>query len=49
MSKKYKCDICNKEINTGNICDTCSERISGFINSIKQRLKEAQEKRNKNN
>lgn len=45
MPKKYRCEICNKELDRGNVCDSCSEEINGFIKSIKERLKEVRKKR----
>lgn len=49
MSKKYKCGMCKKEIDTGNVCNDCSTQINEFVLSIKQRLKEAQGKNNNKN
>jgi len=49
MSKKYKCEMCKKEIDTGNVCKACSTQINEFVLSIKQLLKEAQVKNNNKN
>lgn len=47
MKKSYRCDICKKDIQKGNVCDDCSAQIGGFIKSIKESLREAKEKNSK--